>query len=253
MRRQRLQGLVGARQRGGNDAWEIDYLLDATAGRSIAADLLEYAVSQAGKDGALKVFLRLPAQSDLLQPAIETGFIAYQEETLYQSRTPIAPNAAPAGLRSVAASDSYPLFRLYCVATPEPTRRAEAATFEEWHAAQERHWHRNGFDLVIETDSHLCARVRAGRLPQGLMLDLMLDADTAKDVTSLVDAAVSAAGAADEPVFVLLPRAAEAIARSLLDAGFTARTSYISLVKRTTKPLTLPRKVPVVAGNAIGV
>src|SRR6266487_1286955 len=30
VRRQRLQGLVGARQRGGRVAWEIDYLIDAT-------------------------------------------------------------------------------------------------------------------------------------------------------------------------------------------------------------------------------
>jgi hypothetical protein len=52
---------------------------------------------------------------------------------------------------------------------------------------------------------------------------------------------------------VLLPQAAEGIARRLLDDGFTADADHISLVKRTTKPLALPRKVPVVAKNAIGV
>ena len=253
LRRQRLQGLVGARQRGGGGAWEIDYLLDATTGRRVAADLLENAVAQAGKDGALKIFLRLPSSSDLLQPAIESGFIAYQEETLYRRSAPLAQDAAPDGLRSVAAADSYPLFRLYCAATPEPTRRVEAATFEEWHAAQERHWHRNGIDLVVEADTRLHARVQACRLPQGLMLDLMLDADAATDVASLVGAAVAAAGAPDEPVLVLLPQAAEGIARRLLDAGFETHGDYVSLVKRTTKPLALPRKVPIVAKNAIGV
>jgi hypothetical protein len=253
MRRQRLQGLVGARQRGGSAAWEIDYLLDATTGRSVAADLLEYAVAQAGKDGAHKIFLRLPNPSDLLQPAIESGFIAYQEETLYRRGSPLDTKDSPDGLRSAAAADSYPLFRLYCAATPEPTRRVEAATFEEWHAAQERHWHKNGVDLVIEAESRLHARVQACRLPQGLMLDLMLDADAVTDVTRLVGAAVAAAGSPEEPVLVLLPQAAEGIARRLLDAGFSADADYISLVKRTTKPLALPRKVPVVAKNAIGV
>ena len=253
MRRQRLHGLVGARQRGGNGAWEIDYLLDATPEHHMAADLLEFAVAQAGKDGAQKVFLRLLSDSRLLQPVLESGFLAYQEESLYVRSAPAANQPAPAGLRHATAADSYPLFRLYCAATPESTRRFEAATFDEWHAAQERRWHKNGPHLVLEDESRLRAQVRACRLPQGLMLDLLLDADATGEVEGLVGAAISAADSSDEPVLVLVPQSAEAIARALEGAGFAARGEYVSLMKRTTKPLALPRKVPVVAENAIGV
>jgi hypothetical protein len=254
MRRQRLQGLVGARQRGGNGAWEIDYLLDTTAERRVAGDLLEYAVAQAGKDGAQKVFLRLPANSDLLQPVLESGFLAFQEETLYvRAGAAAVERPAPEGLRNASASDSYPLFRLYCAATPESTRRFEAATFDEWHAAQERRWHRNGPHFVLESGAQLGAQVRACRLSQGLMVDLLVAAEASGEVEGLVGAAISAADAPDEPVLVLVPQAAESVARALEGAGFISRSEYVSLVRRTAKPLALPRKVPVVAKNAIGV
>jgi hypothetical protein len=253
MRRQRLHGLVGARQRGGNAAWEIDYLLDSTTNHGVTTDLLECAVAHAGKEGAHKLFLRLPAESHLLQPAIEAGFLAYQEETLFARDTAATADAAPEGLRNVAASDSYPLFRLYCAAVPEAIRRYEAATFDEWHAAQERRWHKNGPHLVLERDARLHAQVRAGRLPQGLMLDLLLDAAATGEVPGLVSAAVTASESSGEPVLALVPQAAEAVARALQGAGFTAREAYVSLMRRTTKPLALPRKVPVVAENAVGV
>jgi hypothetical protein len=254
MRRQRLLGLVGARQRGGNGAWEIDYLLDATPESRVTSDLLEYVVAQAGKDGAQKVFLRLPADSDLLQPVLESGFLAYQEETLFAGGVASVPNReTPAGLRGAAASDSYPLFRLYCTATPESTRRFEAATFDEWHDAQERRWLRNGLHLVLERDSRLRGQVRVSRLPQGLMLDLLIDSEASEDAAGLLSAAVAATESTAEPVLVLLPQAAEGVARALQSDGFIASTRYVSLMRRTTKPLALPRKVPVVAKNAIGV
>ena len=163
IRRQQLRGLVGARQRGGNAAWEIDYFLDATPDREVAADLLDRAVAQVGRRGAQKLFLRLPADSDLLQPALQTGFIAYQKEVLLVRES--APTSSPTqvdGLRSLAPSDSYPLFRLYCSATPEPVRRFEAASFDEWHAAREARWQRNGSCLVLERDGTICASVRTG-------------------------------------------------------------------------------------------
>ena len=253
MRRQRVQGLVGARQRGGNEAWEIDYLLDATTDRGLTAKLLEYAVARAGKEGAQKLFLRLPAGSDLLQSVLHAGFLAYQEETLYVQEAPFSPTSAPEGLRAVARSDSYPLFRLYCAAVPESVRRFEAATFDEWHAAQERRWHKNGPHFVLDRNGALHARVRACRLPQGLMLDLLLDSESSDEAVGLVSAAIAAADSSGEPVLALLPQAAEAAARALQDAGFTAHTEYVSLMRRTTKPLALPRKVPVVAKNAVGV
>jgi hypothetical protein len=85
------------------------------------------------------------------------------------------------------------------------------------------------------------------------MVDLLVAAEAAGEVEGLVGAAISAADAPDEAVLVLVPRAAESVARALEGAGFISSIEYVSLVRRTAKPLALPRKVPVVAKNAIGV
>jgi hypothetical protein len=251
VRRQRLQGLVGARQRGGNEAWEIDYLIDATRDRRISVDLLEHAVTEAGKEGAQKLFLRLPGDSDLVEPARNAGFLPYQEETLYVRQG--AGSDPATDLRPLLPSDSYPLFRLYCQATPEPTRRLEAVTFAEWHAAQERRWLKNGLQLILERDGQLHATVRAARLPQGLLLDLMLTADATPDALGIVNAACAAAELASDSVFVLVPEAAEGLARRLEEAGFTPRQAFVSMMRRTARPLALPQKVAAVAKNAVGV
>jgi hypothetical protein len=249
--RQRLQGLVGTRQRGGAEAWEIDYLVDTTKDRRVAVELLEYATMEAGKEGAHKLFLRLAADSDLLRSVREAGFSAYQEETLYaRVGGGITP---PADMRQVFAADAYPLFRLYCQSIPETTRRLEAATFAEWHSSQEKRWLKNGVQLVLEEDGRLQAQVRAGHLPQGLMVELTVAADGSARAPSLVSAACLAAESAGEPVFVLVPDTAEGISRALLDAGYTPQNSFVSLVRRTAKPLTMPKKVAVVAENAVGV
>jgi len=251
VRRQRLQGLVGARQRGGSEAWEIDYLIDATKDRSAALDLLECAVAEAGKDGAHKLFLRLAAGSDLLPAAREAGFVAYREETLFAK--PGRVEAEPVALRPATASDRYPLFRLYCGATPDAVRRSEAATFVEWHAAQERRWLRNGQQHVLERDGVIHASVRAARLPQGTMLDILADGDAAREAAGIVAGAMAALDEPEGPVFVLLPQTAEALARGLEDAGFEPRADFVSLMRRTARPLAMPKKVAVVAENAVGV
>ncbi len=251
VRRQRLQGLAGARQRGGAEAWEIDYLLDTTKDRHVAVELLECATAEAGKEGAHKLFLRLAGESDLLRPVREAGFAIYQEETLYTRAG--AGDATPTAMRQSLASDSYPLFRLYCEATPETTRRMEAATFGEWHSAQERRWMKNGLQLIQERGGQICAQVRAARLPQGLLLEITADAGATADVAGIVSAACGAAELAGEPVFVLAPNAADSLARRLADAGFTPQNMFVSLMKRTAKPLTMPKKVVVVAENAVGV
>jgi hypothetical protein len=251
VRRQRLQGLIGARQLGGAEAWEIDYLVDATKDRRLAVDLLECATIGAGKEGAQKLFLRLCSDSQLLPPVRDIGFTPYQEETLYTGTGSGA--AAPVALRPSIFSDSYPLFRLYCDSTPEATRRLEAATFGEWHASQERRWLKNGLQLVHEDGGTIAAFVRAARLPQGLLLEMTVSADATAEVAGLVSAACEAADAVSEPVLVAVPRSAEALARALQAAGFRPQQEFVSFMKRTTKPLTLPKKVAVVAENAVGV
>ena len=77
-------------------------------------------------------------------------------------------------MRHTTAADSYPLYRLYNATTPESSRRYEAATYTEWQASQERHWLKNGVELVCEQDGALQASVQASRFNHGVMLDLTM-------------------------------------------------------------------------------
>ena len=59
--------------------------------------------------------------------------------------------------------------------------------------------------------------------------------------------------AANGPMLALVPSHEEGVARHLEEAGFQVAGEYVSLVHRTTRPLSLPRAVPAVAKNALGV
>ncbi|HUF81060.1 MAG TPA: hypothetical protein VMN03_07985 [Burkholderiales bacterium] len=252
VKRRRLHALVGARPRGGRQAWEIDYLVDCDAEGAVVGELLTQAVQAAGGAGVEKLFMRIGAGTELLGPAREAGFMPYQEEALYGLNG--ALDAKPVECRPVTVADSYPLFRLYTASVPEAIRRHEAVTYAEWQAGMERRWLRNGVQLVVEKDGAIQGSVRASRLAQGVLLDLTLSPEAIEDATGLIAAARRAIGGdAGGPTLVLVPTSDEGLARRLDDAGFGVAGEYVSLVHRTTRPLSLPKAVPAVVENAVGV
>ena len=247
---QRLKGLAGARERGGKQAWEIDYLIDATEEHDAVAGLLDCAVGDVGRGGGEKLFLRLGESSPLLPRVLGAGFMLYQQESLY-ARVGIAAGEAT-GLRRMEPADSYPAYRLYNSTTPESVRRLEAATFSEWHAAQERRGLRNGAQFVRDRDGRLDAVVRIARLPQGVAIDLVCENPASGDVESLVRSALGAVAGSNLPAFILTPSAG-ALVTALEGAGFDHQGEYVSLVRRTARPVTLPKLVPAIAKTAVGV
>jgi hypothetical protein len=213
--------------------------------------LLDCAVAEAGRGGAEKMFLRLSAGSDLLAPVREAGFMPYQEEVLYARGYGRDPEGEVVPLRPVVASDSYLLYRLYNAALPEATRRNEAATFGEWHAAQERRWLRNGVQLLSEKDGEVSGYIRAARLPQGVLVELLMRDNALDQARGMLAAAAKAVDAAGAPLFVIVPRVAEGLMRRIEDSGFSARGDYVCFVRRTTRPITMPKLLPAIE-NAVG-
>ncbi|MGE0056470.1 MAG: hypothetical protein AB7P33_01440 [Dehalococcoidia bacterium] len=250
--RQRLQGLVGARQRGGRQAWEIDYLVDGTRGYDAVPGLLDSAIADAGRAGAEKLFLRLESSCPLLPVVLETGFLPYQESTLYRRPGNLTPSEI-GGLRNLAAMDSYFIFRLYSACTPEPVRRMEAATFAEWQAAQDRRWLKHGVQLVIEREGSVAGCVSAAPNASGISIDLLVEQSAGDQVLPLVGAACSALDAPFASVEVLVPSTADGTARCLQEAGFEAQREFVSLMRRTTRPIAVPNLRPAIAKNAVGV
>ena len=258
---QRLLGLIAARPRDGRSAWEIDSLIDAAMlrdgqgeGLDVIRSLLDCALAGVGERGGEKLFVRLSAgDSALVDTFRDAGFALYREETLY-ARPGVLPAPGAAALQPALVSDSYPRFRLYAATTPDPERRMEAATFAEWHAAQERRWLRHGgVELVQHRGGALGVSCRAAKLPWGTLIDLTADDEAARAADAIVAAAASAAGAGRSMLHVLVPSSAESVARRLEEAGFTGKRQFVSLVRRTTVLKTLPARLPAVAQNAVGV
>ncbi|HEY7270334.1 MAG TPA: hypothetical protein VH951_10945 [Dehalococcoidia bacterium] len=243
-RRQRLLGLVSARRRGGRQAWEIDCLIDTTPSRDAVAGLLECAIRAGGKAGAEKLFLRLNANSALLQIAMSAGFSAYCSKRLYVGSALALPVDLSLDLRPFSQADQYPAFRLYNCALPERSRRAEAATFGEWQAAQERQWLKNGgVELVLDGEGGLLAHVRAAKVDQGTLIDARVAGEAVDAAPAMMHAAFRATGSVG-PVLTLIHEADVDLASRLEALGFEAREEFFSLMCRTTRVAKMPKLVP---------
>ncbi len=243
-RRQRLLGLVSARRRGGRQAWEIDCLIDTTITYEAVPGLLDCAIEAGGRSGAEKIFLRLGADSPLLPVVIRAGFSAYRSEYLYVGSSLAVSGKQDLPLRPFSQPDMYPAYLLYNRVLPERSRRAEAATFGEWQAARERHWLKDGAQLVLENEGALSAHVSASRLQHGVLVDIVADKDGVPHSEGLVAAALAAVGPGGGPVMVLVSESDIGVASRLADLGFEARHEFMSLMCRTTRVARLPKLVP---------
>ena len=174
----RLGGLVSARTRSGNRAWEIDgfYLTGRHNGSttnyngrpdspvlsdSDSLELLEQLIVAVGWRFAERVFLRLPVDDPALKLARRSGFFPCFTETLLEGyggraadpvnnspRPGLADPAIPGGsaaaeLRPRLPQDEYALFLLFCASAPAKVREALGLTFDQWRDAREPHFGKN--------------------------------------------------------------------------------------------------------------
>jgi len=152
-------------------------------------------------------------------------------------------------LRPYAKGDAYALYQLYSRATPAEARRVEAATFQEWLAAQEeRSRGRGRLNLVAEHQSRAMAWVRASREADLGRVDLLVHPDVWPETDALLAAGLSAMRQ-EHPVFALVREEAAPVRERLAGAGFLPAGDYVSMAKRLAVPVRAlrPRRVPVPA------
>ena len=131
-----LLGLAAVRPRSGPSAWEIDALVLGLRSEAFALDLLERCIATAGARGAHRLFLRLPAASDLIVAARRQGFSAAGGETLLVDTAATgAPTRDASGWRQRSRADDQHLFQIFCTTVPQETRWQTALTPAEWRAA----------------------------------------------------------------------------------------------------------------------
>ena len=243
-----LRGLVSARRRGSKGAWEIDCLIDAAEDDAgVLTSLLERVIADAGRAGAEKVFLRVPAASDAVERVRHAGFRAYVTERLLARRSAAqAPSAVDGveGMRRWGRADAQPAFRLYNRCTPEPVRRVEAATFREWLAAQERlSPGGRARQRVIERDGRIVGWLRAAAAGELGRFDVIADPSEPAVLDTLIDTALGLLGEQTR-LFTLAPEFATGLRERLERRGFAQEGEYAVLARQTAQTVELPALAP---------
>ena len=243
-----LRGLVSARRRGASCAWELDCVINAAEDDdSVCLGLLEQSLKEAGRLGVEKVFLRLSVDSQVLPMARRLGFVEYQREMLFSASSPTTPTHNHEGLppfRKVMSSDAFALFELYLASIPEAARRAEAATFSEWKASQERSWLVGRVSQqVAHREGQVVAWLRSAGNGECVHFDLLVR-PSEPHPEALLDVALE--HFAGKRVLTLVPKSGGHLSHALLKRGFESGPEYSALVRRTAVTASAPQLAPAI-------
>jgi len=255
---QTIRGLVSARRRGNRTAWEVECLIAAAEDEHVVLDLFDRLTAGVGRAGALKIFLRIEAGSELLAPARRAGFVPYANEALLRLNGNVPVAGMPKGITAHPweEADAFALYQLYNATVPEHVRRMEAATFPQWQAATEKRTSgRAKRDLVLRRNDEVVARIRSCRDGRMGRIDLAIHPALRQEAPAFVSLAIGAVGSL-RPVLCLMPDYAGWLSSPLQDAGFGVDGEYVVLVKRTAMPLGAleprPVQMPIPHPLAIG-
>jgi hypothetical protein len=227
-----VRGLASARPRGQHIAWEVDHL--SAADDAVGTGILEELSRSLGKESVEKVFLRLDADSPLLEASHRAGFFpCFRERLLRVDGAPPRLETEPAPLCERTATDAYPLFQIYNAAVPSTARSYEAVTFREWLAAQEKGRYQQ---LVLPGAGRLLAWLRLLKSGRGGAFSLLRHPDEPRTLDSLLAAAFERL-ADRRPIFSLVPEYDEALARRLEELGFATAAEYVLLARRLLRPV----------------
>ena len=242
-----IRGLISARRRAKRSAWEIEVLIDADEDKGVVLSLLGRMAAGVAKLGAERVFLRLAADSHLVDIARQAGFFPYAHETLYRADA-VGPMEAPdLPLRPRTKGDAFGIFQLYTQAVPTNVRAIEGATLREWQAALEP-WDGRPTDLLLEDGGVITAWLRflAGQFGRFSLLTHT----NRRGVEALIRAALARL-ADSRSLLCLAPARDPTLARALRGRGFGPVGDYVALAKRLLKPA--EELVPEKMGTAVPV
>ena len=238
-----VRGLASARRRGRRSAWEVDYLIVASGEESTGASLLEELTRGLGRAGVEKVFIRLDAQSRLLDVARSAGFFPYLKEHLWrleQVSQGLDCPPLPMRLSALGGADLLPLFQLYNASVPAAVRRCEALTLREWAAMQERGRCQH---LVLQKDARLAAWLRLARHDGAGCFALLAARRQDAPLDNLLATAMHYLRGR-RPIFCLVPEYERTLAARLADLGFQPVSEYALLANRLVRPIEEAAPVP---------
>jgi hypothetical protein len=235
--------LASARRRSGPSAWEVDYLITSQGNEAVCWTLLEQLSEGLGRDGVEKLFLRLRADSPLLDTIRQAGCFPYLKERLLAiARAPQGLERGSLPLRERTSADTFALFQLYNAAVPATVRRNEAATLREWAGVQEKGQCQHLMATGTEGPVAWLRIAKGNRVGRFSLLtqrreEVPLDHLLAAAFTYLADR---------RPILCLVPEYQKALAHRLEELGFRAVAEYVVLLNRLARPV--EEAVPVAEG-----
>jgi hypothetical protein len=213
--------------------------LDAGNGsHAIWQRLLNHLCVKTAERGGLRIYARLPIESEELQLFRNVGFLPYGQEDIYQldqatNRVTITPDIM---LRPQQSSDGWGLQKLYATLTPRGVQNAEGLAQGQW-ALTHRRWGEQGrrHGYVWEVDSEILGaiHIRVGKC--GFWIRTLLHPDALDKATALCQAALRLTATKPKlPVFFAFRHYESGWRHVLPEAGFQSLTSQTLVVKSMT-------------------
>ncbi|HEX5165979.1 MAG TPA: hypothetical protein VFV93_11330 [Thermomicrobiales bacterium] len=219
--------------------------------------LLEYAIRQAGEQGAKRLFATVREDCAAYDSLRATGFERYARFMILAGTRQSGPVALPEGMREQEDSDVWSIHQLYHHVTPRAVQFAEALTSSVWELPQ-----RSLFDrltgmpqrtkrFVLDTTNGVqayCAiQVRRG----GAMARLMISHEYGAQAASFVLAAAAEAGVAPASrLRILVPGYTGELVSGFVEAGFEMEDERTAMVRHTTAPAVVHAKLAPIPADA---
>ena len=209
--------------------------------------LLAQLCVQTAERGSLRLYARLPLQSEELQVFRHVGFLEYGQENIYQldrtlDRSGIEPTLQ---LRPQQSSDSWGLQRLYAALAPRAVQNAEGLAQGQWDLARRsraEQGHRYGYIWEVNGELLGALHIRAGKC--GYWLRTLLHPDASDQAEALGQTAlVLTASRPHLPVYFAFRHYESGWQHVLPDLGFEPLLSQTLVVKhmavrmQTTTPV----------------
>lgn len=235
-------GLAQVRARPGRPERDVVFMsprLDAGNGtHAIWQRLLTYLCVQTAERGSLRIYARLPLQSDELQLFKNVGFLEYSQEDIYKLDQSVnrAMLHSALALRPQQPSDGWGLQKLYAALTPRAVQNAEGSAQGQW-ALTPHHWsqpgRRSGYVWEVGGEILGALHIRSGK--RGFWIRTLLHPDTLDNVEALCQAGLKLTiHRPDLPVYFAF-RQYEAGWRHILpELGFEPLTSQVLVAKPMT-------------------
>ncbi len=235
-------GLAQMRARPGRPERDVVFIAPALSSgngsHAIWQRLLSHLCVQTAERGSLRLYARLPGQSEELQLFKNVGFLEYGQEDIFQLDPAVDRHSLTSSLtlRPQQASDGWGLQKLYSTLAPRPAQTAEGLAQGQW-ALSPQFWleqgRREGYVWEVEGELLGALHIRTGK--RGYWLRTLLHPDELAQAEALCMAALKLTTPHPQlPVYFAL-REFEAGWRHVLpEMGFDAFTSQTLVVKNMT-------------------